>query len=109
MVDCDLLHVISTNVRDRGEIRTRATEVTGALNQRLRPLGHSTMPYNEALKRVPVRVYQNYISDLESCLRVTCFLNFESYKIDNSLHFQTEREHVYFQMKEAYWIVPIPS
>ena len=25
---------------DRGGIRTRATEVTGALNQRLRPLGH---------------------------------------------------------------------
>ena len=25
---------------DRSGIRTRATEVTGALNQRLRPLGH---------------------------------------------------------------------
>ena len=25
---------------DRSEIRTRAIEVTGALNQRLRPLGH---------------------------------------------------------------------
>ena len=25
---------------DWSEIRTRATEVTGALNQRLRPLGH---------------------------------------------------------------------
>ena len=25
---------------DRSEIRTRATEVNGALNQRLRPLGH---------------------------------------------------------------------
>ena len=28
---------------DRSEIRTRATEVTGALNQRLRPLGHPAM------------------------------------------------------------------
>ncbi len=25
-----------------GEIRTRASEETGALNQRLRPLGHAT-------------------------------------------------------------------
>ena len=34
---------------DRSEIRTRATEVTGALNQRLRPLGHpayDTPPVN---------------------------------------------------------------
>ena len=28
---------------DRSEIRTRATEVTGALNQRLRPLGHPAL------------------------------------------------------------------
>ena len=28
---------------DRSGIRTRATEVTGALNQRLRPLGHPAM------------------------------------------------------------------
>ena len=27
---------------DSGGIRTHATEVTGALNQRLRPLGHTT-------------------------------------------------------------------
>jgi hypothetical protein len=26
-----------------GEIRTRASEETGALNQRLRPLGHATL------------------------------------------------------------------
>ena len=30
------------SICDRSEIRTRATEVTGALNQRLRPLGHAT-------------------------------------------------------------------
>ena len=29
-------------INDRCEIRTRATEVTGALNQRLRPLGQPT-------------------------------------------------------------------
>ena len=34
---------------DRSEIRTRATEVTGALNQRLRPLGHPAMGRKEAL------------------------------------------------------------
>ena len=28
---------------DSGGIRTRATEVTGALNQRLRPLGHAIL------------------------------------------------------------------
>ena len=28
---------------DRSGIRTRATEVTGALNQRLRPLGHPAL------------------------------------------------------------------
>ena len=30
---------------DSGGIRTHATEVTGALNQRLRPLGHAIMAY----------------------------------------------------------------
>ena len=29
----------------RGGIRTHATEVTGALNQRLRPLGHAFLWY----------------------------------------------------------------
>ena len=29
-----------------GEIRTRASEETGALNQRLRPLGHATFVYS---------------------------------------------------------------
>ena len=41
---------------DRGEIRTRATEVTGALNQRLRPLGHPTMLTKESLVGVLARV-----------------------------------------------------
>ena len=31
---------------NRSEIRTRATEVTGALNQRLRPLGHPAYLYS---------------------------------------------------------------
>ena len=30
-----------------GEIRTRASEETGALNQRLRPLGHATFLPND--------------------------------------------------------------
>ena len=30
---------------DSGGIRTHATEVTGALNQRLRPLGHAILAY----------------------------------------------------------------
>ena len=30
---------------DSGGIRTHATEVTGALNQRLRPLGHAILYY----------------------------------------------------------------
>ena len=30
---------------DSGGIRTHATEVTGALNQRLRPLGHAILSY----------------------------------------------------------------
>ena len=32
---------------DSGGIRTHATEVTGALNQRLRPLGHAILPLFE--------------------------------------------------------------
>ena len=34
-----------------GEIRTRASEETGALNQRLRPLGHATLHIHDILKR----------------------------------------------------------
>ena len=34
---------------DRSGIRTRATEVTGALNQRLRPLGHPATSIEEIL------------------------------------------------------------
>ena len=34
-----------------GEIRTRASEETGALNQRLRPLGHATLHIQHTLKR----------------------------------------------------------
>ena len=33
-----------------GEIRTRASEETGALNQRLRPLGHATLHINNTLR-----------------------------------------------------------
>ena len=32
---------------DSGGIRTHATEVTGALNQRLRPLGHAILALSE--------------------------------------------------------------
>ena len=42
-------NAVSMHNIDRSEIRTRATEVTGALNQRLRPLGHpsyDTPPVN---------------------------------------------------------------
>ena len=34
---------IFKNLFGSGEIRTRASEETGALNQRLRPLGHATL------------------------------------------------------------------
>ena len=33
-----------------GEIRTRASEETGALNQRLRPLGHATLHTHDTFK-----------------------------------------------------------
>ena len=33
-----------------GEIRTRASEETGALNQRLRPLGHATLHIYNTLR-----------------------------------------------------------
>ena len=34
-----------------GEIRTRASEETGALNQRLRPLGHATFSFDHRLQQ----------------------------------------------------------
>ena len=37
---------------DSGGIRTHATEVTGALNQRLRPLGHAILALSEKNLRV---------------------------------------------------------
>ena len=37
------------NKIDSGGIRTHATDVTGALNQRLRPLGHAILVYLETL------------------------------------------------------------
>ena len=37
-----LAFAVKTN--DSGGIRTHASEETGALNQRLRPLGHATLP-----------------------------------------------------------------
>ena len=37
-----VLLVIGKNVAGSGGIRTHAPEETGALNQRLRPLGHAT-------------------------------------------------------------------
>ena len=40
---------------DRCEIRTRATEVTGALNQRLRPLGQPAMFFEVLPARVVAR------------------------------------------------------
>ena len=41
---------------DRSEIRTRATEVTGALNQRLRPLGHPALLRSTSQAGVVARV-----------------------------------------------------
>ena len=35
-------------ILDSGEIRTRASEETGAENQRLRPLGHTTYDYTHS-------------------------------------------------------------
>ena len=37
-----LLHIGSYKICGSGGIRTHASEETGALNQRLRPLGHAT-------------------------------------------------------------------
>ena len=42
------MHTQNRPSSDRSEIRTRATEVTGALNQRLRPLGHATLGKRES-------------------------------------------------------------
>ena len=45
----------SIALTDRCEIRTRATEVTGALNQRLRPLGQPAVSPKVLLERVVAR------------------------------------------------------
>ena len=46
-----------------GGIRTHASEETGALNQRLRPLGHATLPGNvAALSSLPTQRPTYYIS-----------------------------------------------
>ena len=47
-----LVFAINAETCDRCGIRTRATEVTGALNQRLRPLGQPAMIQREILERV---------------------------------------------------------
>ena len=43
-----------------GEIRTRASEETGALNQRLRPLGHATL-LTTAVKSL--YLFQTFMND----------------------------------------------
>ena len=50
-----LVFTLNAEASDRCEIRTRATEVTGALNQRLRPLGQPAMVQREIPERVVAR------------------------------------------------------
>ena len=47
-----LVFTVNAEASDRCGIRTRATEVTGALNQRLRPLGQPAMIQREIPERV---------------------------------------------------------
>ena len=58
---CSISIIEKFTVSDRCEIRTRATEVTGALNQRLRPLGQPTMSHEQLLAGVVARVRQQLI------------------------------------------------
>ena len=58
---CSISIIEKFTVSDRCEIRTRATEVTGALNQRLRPLGQPTMSHEQLLAGVVARVTQQLI------------------------------------------------
>ena len=58
---CSISIIEKLTVSDRCEIRTRATEVTGALNQRLRPLGQPTMSHEQLLAGVVARVRQQLI------------------------------------------------
>ena len=57
---CSISSIEKFTVSDRCEIRTRATEVTGALNQRLRPLGQPTMSHEQLLAGVVARVRQHF-------------------------------------------------
>ena len=43
---------------DRSGIRTRATEVTGALNQRLRPLGHPAIGYLQIIYEAKLNIQE---------------------------------------------------
>ena len=44
-----------TKIDDSGGIRTHASEKTGALNQRLRPLGHAIYEYSKLfIKKITV-------------------------------------------------------
>ena len=41
-----------------GGIRTHASEETGALNQRLRPLGHATLSWHKVFEAIPCWTHQ---------------------------------------------------
>ena len=40
-----------------GGIRTHASEETGALNQRLRPLGHATLVYRQEGEKLCIKMF----------------------------------------------------
>ena len=57
-----------------GEIRTRASEETGALNQRLRPLGHATLLYTcEKFLILVLRILNISLDKLATCPYSTHF------------------------------------
>ena len=60
-----ITYVISESKKfDVGGIRTHASEETGALIQRLRPLGHNTIPYKSLGSLVTQKSYITHSHDL---------------------------------------------
>jgi hypothetical protein len=57
---------------DESGIRTHATEVTGALNQRLRPLGHLAVVRSEAKAKLYL-VKNQFIIDVRCHISKVCY------------------------------------
>ena len=62
------------NTSDSGGIRTHATEVTGALNQRLRPLGHAILSLFEKKVEAIAHVRESHFkTDLDTTRLMSSF------------------------------------